>query len=108
MTISVTGCSTCRRVFISRKYGVPSAVHQELEGAGVAIAGASPERNRHFAHASAQVSGHESRGRRALFHHFLVAALDGALALEQVHDVAVVIGESWISMWRGSRIAFST
>ena len=38
VTSSVTGCSTCRRVFISRNQNSPSAAEQELDGAGPDVA----------------------------------------------------------------------
>ena len=43
------------------------------------------------AHLAAHLVGHRDRGR--LFDQLLVAALDRALALAQVHDVAVMIAE---------------
>ena len=71
--------------------GVAARVHQELQRARVPVAGLPGEGHRQRAHALAQLRGHE--GRRALLDHLLMAALDRALALEEVHDVAVVVGQ---------------
>ena len=38
VTISVTGCSTWMRVFISMKCRLPVPIHQELDRAGIRVA----------------------------------------------------------------------
>ena len=70
---------------------VTGAVHQELHGAGVVIAGGLGERHGGRAHALPQRRGDGRRGR--LLEHFLMAPLDRALALEQVHDGPVSIAK---------------
>ena len=70
----------------------PVAVEQELDRAGVLVAArARAERDRGVAHLLAQL-GRERR-RRRLLDQLLVAALDRALALAQVDDVAVAVAE---------------
>ena len=71
--------------------GLALSVHQELEGAGVAVAGASGQGHRHLPHARAQLCAHERR--RALLEHLLVAPLQRALPLEEVDGVAVRVGQ---------------
>ena len=66
-------------------------VHEELEGPGVDVSGASHQGHGEIAHPLPQRRGDE--GRRALFDHLLVPPLDGALALEEVDDVAVLVGQ---------------
>ena len=65
--------------------------HQELQGAGVGVAGGARNPDRRLAHGFAQSGRHDGRGR--FFHHLLVAALQGALALAQVDQVAVVVAQ---------------
>ena len=64
---------------------------QELERAGVAVADLAAGARAALAHGLALLGGEAGRGR--LFDHFLVAALHRAVALAQVHHVAVVVGE---------------
>ena len=71
--------------------GIEVRVDEELERPGVDVAGALHERHREIAHLLPQRGGEE--GGRALLDHLLVPPLDGALALEEVDDVAVVVGE---------------
>ncbi len=71
--------------------GVPLLVHQELERARVHVAHPLHEGHRERAHPLAQLRGDE--GRRALLDHLLVAPLDRALALEEVHGVPVGVGQ---------------
>ena len=68
---------------------VPRALDQELDGAGVPVAGGTRSGNGGFSHARAQ-HGRERR-RRALLDYLLVPSLQRTLALEQVDDVAVVV-----------------
>jgi hypothetical protein len=62
---------------------------------------------RHSLGAHGGTGGLVEKRRRRLLDHFLVTALDGAFALAEVDDVAVRIGSTWISMWRGSSMNFS-
>ena len=87
---SVTQCSTCTRVFISRKkyspsWSRPSIVPAEwyLDGAG--------RLDGDLADLRAQLVV-DQRGRR-LLDQLLVAALDRAVALAEVDDVAVLVGQ---------------
>ena len=66
-------------------------VHQELEGAGVGVLHGARRVGDDAAHLAADLVG--DRDRRRLFEQLLMPALDRALALAQVHDVAVVIAE---------------
>ena len=50
VTASVTGCSTCSRVFISRKWKPPAVVEQELDRAGALVADGRGHRQRSRAH----------------------------------------------------------
>jgi hypothetical protein len=80
-------------------------VGDELDGAGADIVdgpggadGGGAERlSRRRVHA----------GRRRFLDHLLVAALERAIALEQVDDVAVLSPNTCTSMWRGERTYFS-
>ena len=58
---------------------------------GVDVSRTAHEGHREIAHAHAQRRGDEGRG--ALFDHLLVPSLDGALALEEVDGVAVLVGQ---------------
>ena len=70
---------------------VAGAVEQKLHRAGVAVAGRARNRDGGLAHARAQ-RGRQRNGRRFL-DHFLMPALQRALALEQVDHVAVMVGQ---------------
>ena len=61
MTISVTGCSTWRRVFISRKKKLAVLV-EELDGAGVDVAAALGHLHRGLAHRRQISSGMSGAG----------------------------------------------
>ena len=63
----------------------------ELDGAGRVVADGSRQRDRLLAHRGAGV-GIEQRARR-LLRHLLVAALDRALALAEMDDIAVLVAE---------------
>ena len=92
MVISVTGCSTWMRVFISRKKNsLVVGVDHELDRAGAAIALLGGERDRGRAHGAPGLFG--QLGRRRLLDDLLIAALDRAVALEQVHGAAVAEAE---------------
>ena len=90
MIISVTGCSTCSRVLTSRKKKPPLVEH-ELDGAGADVADRLAGRDGGGAQLGAQRV--VDRRRRRLLDDLLVAALDRAFALEQVHDLAVRVAE---------------
>ena len=64
-------------------------VDEELDGAGAVVADGERERHRLLAHRLAHLGRHE-RARR-LLDHLLVAPLDRALALVQVHAVPVLV-----------------
>ena len=64
---------------------------QELERAGVAVADFPAGPGAALAHGLALLGGQAGRGR--FFDDFLVAALHRAVALAQVHHVAVIVGE---------------
>jgi hypothetical protein len=91
VTASVTGCSTCRRVLTSRKKNSPVVVvDEELDGAGRLVAEGAGEGEGGLAHRPA---GRVDDRRGRLLDDLLVAALDGALALAEVHEVAVAVAE---------------
>src|SRR5207302_1666504 len=69
----------------------PVSGEQELDGAGVLVADRLRCKDSGLTHPLAKL-GADSRGRR-LLDDLLVAALDGALALPEVHDVAVAVAE---------------
>ena len=63
----------------------------ELDGAGADVTDCAGGLDGGLAHGGAAVRGHAGGG--GLLHHFLVAALDGAVALEQADGVAGLVGE---------------
>ena len=79
------------RVHLHEVEALAAGLDDELDRAGADIADRARRRDRRLAHAPAR-SPVEAR-RRRLLDHLLVAALDRAVALEQVHDVAVRVGE---------------
>ena len=68
-----------------------SLVHQELERAGIDVARSLDRRDGRLAHAAAQVVVEQRRGR--LLHDLLVPPLHRALALEEVHGIAVHVAK---------------
>mmetsp|Transcript_20450 Transcript_20450/g.48691 ORF Transcript_20450/g.48691 Transcript_20450/m.48691 type:complete len:295 (+) Transcript_20450:1044-1928(+) len=66
-------------------------VHDELDGAGIDISDGAGGRYGGGADPPAELLGQP--GRRRLLEHLLVAPLDAAVALKQVHRVAVAVGE---------------
>ena len=72
---------------------VLAAVHvvQVFHGARVAVVGLASQAQCRFAQLGAGGFIHVGGG--GAFHHFLVAALDRAVALEQVHQVAVLVAQ---------------
>ena len=91
MTASVTGCSTWIRQLTSRKKNSPVVgVDDELDRAEVAVADRAGEAT---AASSERVArARRQRRRRRLLDQLLVAALDRAVALAEVHHRAVLIG----------------
>jgi hypothetical protein len=67
------------------------AIDDELDRAGAGIADRLRGLHRRSPHRRAHLRRHAGRGR--LLDHLLVAALQRAVALEQVHGVAVVVAE---------------
>ena len=82
VTSSVTGCSTCRRVFISRKIEAPVLAGDELDSAGAVVTDGLGERDRLLAHFRARLRVEKRAGR--FLDDFLVAALDRALAFAEI------------------------
>jgi hypothetical protein len=74
------------------KVEVAGRRQQKLDGSGVGVADGATQRDRCVAHAPAQVV--IERGRRTFLNDLLMAALHRAVALEQVDQVAVMIGEN--------------
>lgn len=70
---------------------VARGVEEELDGTGVAVADLPGEAHRVGADAVAQLRGEVGRGGQ--LDHLLVTALDRAVALEEVDDVALAVGE---------------
>ena len=94
VTISLTGCSTCRRALISRKRVRPALlVDEELAGRGAVVverADQAPSRRRGSRRRSA--SARPGAGR--LLDQLLVAALERAVAAAEVDHVAVRVGRA--------------
>ena len=86
MTSSVTPCSTCRRVFISKKKK-PLGVDQVLDRADADVVDGPGHGDGRIPHLPADGIGHQ-HGRR-LLDHLLVPALHRALPVEQVQHGAV-------------------
>ncbi len=74
-----------------QKVEVPVGVHQELDCAGVGVAGRFRDPHGRLAHLATHGLVHDGRGR--LFDDLLVAALHRALTLAEVDHVAVLIAE---------------
>ena len=68
-----------------------AAVGDELDRAGAGIADGPRRLDRGLAHRGAHLRRHA--GRRRLLDHLLMAPLQRAVALEEMHDVAVPVGE---------------
>ena len=66
-------------------------VHQELDGAGVVVAGGAGERDGGIGKRGANGGIERDRGRD--LHHLLMAALHGAIALVEMEDVAVAVAQ---------------
>jgi len=70
---------------------IPVVVDEILDGTGILISDAFAELDRGIAHLFAKLGGHERGG--AFLHDLLVAALQRAIALTEVHDAAVLVAE---------------
>ena len=68
-----------------------AAFDEELDRARAAISGGARGRDRGLTHPRAELG--RDRPGRTLFNDLLVAPLDRAFTLEEVHDVAVGVGE---------------
>ena len=92
VTISVTGCSTWMRVFISMKYRLPSSsIRNSTVPAFTYPISAQRLRPACLPIRSRSSGVTITRGR--FLEQFLVAALDGALALAEADHVAVLVGQ---------------
>jgi hypothetical protein len=80
VTISVTGCSTCRPRIHFEEIKLTVCVEQELNRAGVGVADRLRNLCRALGHATTRVRVEDRR--RRLLHHFLMAPLNRTLALE--------------------------
>lgn len=69
--------------------GVAVPVHQELTGAGVAVAHGLAQADGAVKDLLPGLLGHGEGG--GVLHHLLVAALDGAVTVEEVDHIAVVV-----------------
>ena len=67
------------------------AIHQEFHRAGADIIGRLADAQRRLRHVAARLVGNPGGG--GALDHFLVAALDGAVALEQMHQIAVMVAQ---------------
>ena len=92
MTSSLTGCSTCSRVFTSRNEIGAVLADQELARAGADVAGLAQDRLGGRVERLDLLVGQERRGR--LLDQLLVPALQRAVAGGDHHDVAVGIGQA--------------
>ncbi len=79
------------RVDLDEVPGAGIGVHQELDGAGVVVAGGAGQGDGSIGQGGAS-GGIQGDGGRDL-HHLLMAALDGAIALVEMEDVAVAVAE---------------
>ena len=105
ITASVTGCSTCRRVFISRKYGLPSASSRNstvpaptYSTARAAATAAAPIRARN----SALTAGEGASSRTFWCRRWIEHSRSPRWTIWPW-----VSAKTWISMWRGATRYFS-
>ena len=82
------------------------ALDQELDGAGALVGHGLGAGDGSLGDPGAQLRRHARRW--GLLDHLLVAPLQRAVALEQMHDVAVASPNTCTSMWRGRSITFSS
>jgi len=68
---------------------VPVLIHEELDGSGIPVVACFGCGDGRFSHFFPQLRGQE--GRRCLFDHLLVTALNGAVAFPEVNYVSVLI-----------------
>ena len=66
-------------------------IDEELDRSGICVSGGLGDANRDLTHPAAHVGIDD--GRRRFLDDFLMAALDRALALAQIHRVAVLVGK---------------
>ena len=104
VTASVTGCSTCSRVFISMKKKSRTAplrvlLDDELHRTRAHIA--HGPRRRHGCRRAMRVRSSALRPARRFLQHLLVPALHRAVTLEEVDDLACRSATPWISMLPG-------
>src|SRR5467141_530050 len=92
VTCSVTGCSTCKRVFTSKKIKIEVGVHEEFDGTGVDVAASARQAHRGVTHFLAQVGRNDGRGR--FLDHFLVTALNRAFAFTERNNAAMGVGKN--------------
>ena len=74
------------------RFQAARAVGDELDRAGALVADRLGGGDRGLPHAGAQIGAHA--GRRRLLDHLLVAALQRTVALAEMDDVAVAVGEN--------------
>ncbi len=85
------GCATLGRPGGGAPMRLVQALHDELHGTGAHVVHRPGRRHRSGAHLRAQLGRHARRGR--FFQHLLVAPLHRAVALEQIHAVAVRVAK---------------
>ena len=68
-------------------------IHQEFHRAGIVVAGGARGADGRLAHGLPHLRMERHQRRRALLDHLLMAALQRALALAQVHQVAVAVSQ---------------
>ena len=91
MTISVTGCSTCRRVLTSMNENSPlGRLVEELDGAGAAVAGQRGEPDGGLGQLALLLGRQRRAGR--LLDDLLVAALVAAVAHAERPHAALAVG----------------
>ena len=81
----------CVHLEVIERRIVSGPLEKEFDRPRVAIPGRPRDRHRRIAHAAPQRRCH--RRRRRLLDDLLVASLDRAFALEEVHDVTVMVGD---------------
>ena len=77
--------------FVIRRFVRDASIDDEFDGAGAFVADGAGGGAGGLAHGGAAGRGHAGGG--GFLHDLLVAALDGAVALEEVECVAVAVGE---------------
>ncbi len=108
MVASVTGCSTCSRVFISRKKKSPAIVGHELDGARAGV----PDGLRRQPRGLEELGAHAFRAfderRWSLLDDLLVAPLDRAFAFADGPHGAVFVGHHLdLDVMTGGQVALA-